>query len=92
MQNTFQHRTILRRATVLLGSAMLAFLLSGCGEHAPALEAKVSSPVGRPGVCVQCNKKIDDVSEENLVTVEGVEYIVCDEKCAADLKKWIAEQ
>ncbi len=72
--------------------ALFVVLLIGCGEQPPHLEPKVDSPVGRPGVCAHCNEKINNVTQEHLITIDGVEYIVCDQECAADLKRWIAEQ
>jgi len=56
------------------------------------MQAKVTSPLGRPGVCAHCNQAIANVTENNLVTVDGIEYIVCDKKCATELKKWLAKQ
>ncbi len=70
-----------------------ASLLVGCGEQPPDMDTTtVSSPVGRPGVCAQCDKKIENVTESHLITVRGNQYIVCDEKCAGDLKEWLAKQ
>ncbi len=92
MSKTFQLSTAYCRSTLLSGGVLLGLLLAGCGEAAPQLEATVTSPVGRPGVCAQCDEKISTVAEAHLITVGGVEYIVCDDQCAADLKKWLAEQ
>lgn len=69
---------------VVLGT--LATGLAGCGSQTPYPETKVRSPVGREGVCFACQKKIASVSQANLVTVGAVQFIVCDEKCAAQAK------
>ena len=84
-------RPILRVVCAVMLSAQM-IVLAGCAEGPPKLEAKVTSPLGRPGVCAHCNHKIDEVAQDNLVTADGVQYVVCDEQCAADLKKWLAEQ
>jgi len=52
----------------------------------------VTSPVGRPGVCDYCDKEIKLVTEKHLTTVRGNQYTVCDEKCVAGLKEWLAKQ
>ena len=48
---------------------------------------------GKTGVRIEparglayCHRKIELVTEDNLVTYDGVQYIVCDEKCAAGQK------
>ncbi len=92
MPNTRQLRSAFCRSTLLLHCGLMGLLLAGCGEKAPHLEATVTSPVGRPCVCAHCNEKIDNVTEEHLVKVGGIEHVVCDKQCRADLKKWIAEQ
>jgi len=71
---------------------LLGLTITGCSENAPKREIAVTSPVGHSSVCAHCNKKIETVSEENLVTIEGIQYIICDEKCSAKLKKWVAKQ
>jgi hypothetical protein len=65
----------------------------GCGEGAPQLDtSQVTNPEGRLGVCESCQKAIDEVTEKNFLIVRGNRYIVCDEKCGADLKDWLAKQ
>ncbi len=92
MQNTLQNRSTFPFSMLLSGFALMGPLLTGCGETAPKLEARVTSPVGRPGVCAYCNERIAEVTEDHLTTVEAIEYIVCDKKCESDLKRWVAEQ
>ncbi len=66
--------------------------VSGCAEQPPKLEAKVTTPIGHEGVCSFCNRKIEKVSEDQVVTINGVQYVVCSQSCAEQLKKWAAEQ
>jgi hypothetical protein len=77
-----------RRRVVCL--AMLALLatggLAGCGSKAGYPTAKPVSVLNQPGECAYCHRKIERVTEDNLVTYDGVQYIVCDEKCAAAQK------
>ncbi|NOX53860.1 MAG: hypothetical protein GXP27_05365 [Planctomycetes bacterium] len=77
---------------LLLLVPSVGFIAVGCSEQPPPLEPKVTTPVGRPGVCSQCNKKIENVTEENLFTIDGVQYVLCSEQCAKELEKWLAEQ
>jgi hypothetical protein len=67
--------------------AMLALLatggLAGCGSKAGYPTAKPASVLNQPGECAYCHRTIELVTEDNLVTYDGVQYIVCDEKCAA---------
>ena len=93
MQTSVWKRMVCCGAVFLLGTLPGgSLLLSGCQESAPYPQARVTTPVGRPGICSHCGKKIGKVEEKQLITVNGIQYIVCDEKCAADLKKWVAEQ
>ncbi|MFV2069414.1 MAG: hypothetical protein ACC645_20820 [Pirellulales bacterium] len=84
--------SVFRRSPLLLSCLLIGSALSGCGEKAPHLEVTVTSPVGRPGVCALCNEKIDQVTQDHLIAIDGVEHIVCNKKCETDLKKWLAEQ
>jgi hypothetical protein len=58
----------------------------GCGTKRGYPKAEAVTALGRPGQCAYCHKKIDRVEQENLVTIDAVEYIVCDEKCAEALR------
>jgi hypothetical protein len=70
----------------LICLVILAFLatasLTGCGQRAGYPTAKAVSVLNQPGECAYCHRKIERVGQENLVTYDGVEYIVCDERCA----------
>ncbi len=59
----------------------------GCGRGVNYPKAKVTSPLNRPGTCVACKKKIESVADANLVVIEGVQYVICDDKCVAKLRK-----
>ncbi len=75
------------------GCIMLGMMLSGCGESVPQMDtSKVNDPLGKAGVCERCQEKIEEVTEEHLVIVRGNQYIICDEKCEADLKDWLSKQ
>lgn len=56
-------------------------LLSGCGEAPPYPKADIASPVGRQGTCIVCTKEIPSVDADNLVTVGGIQFIVCGPDC-----------
>ncbi|MCX7423900.1 MAG: hypothetical protein NT013_30795 [Planctomycetia bacterium] len=70
----------------LLGIVISFLVLVGCGGQSPYPETVVRSPMGREGVCFACQKKIESVSQSNLITIGAVQFIVCDEKCAAQTK------
>jgi hypothetical protein len=57
--------------------------VAGCGHRPGYPTAKAVSVLGRPGECAYCHRKIEKVAPENLMVYDGVQYIVCDEKCAA---------
>lgn len=63
-----------------------AVCLTGCGPKAGYPTANAVTILNQPGECAYCHRKLERVGLENLVTYDGVEYIVCDEKCAAAQK------
>ncbi|HUE12719.1 MAG TPA: hypothetical protein VMR25_01025 [Planctomycetaceae bacterium] len=65
---------------------LVTALMMGCGQKAGYPTAKAVSALNQPGECAYCQRKIARVGPENLVTYDGVEYIVCDETCAAAQK------
>ena len=75
--------TFVRVAVLAL---LAAVFMTGCGSRGGYPTAKAVSALNRPGECIYCHRKIERVGKENLVTYDGVEYIVCDEKCAAAQK------
>jgi hypothetical protein len=66
--------------------ALLAGSLTGCGNKAGYPTAKPVSGLNQPGECAYCHRKIERVTESNLVTYDGVQYVVCNEECAASQK------
>ncbi len=81
------------RSVFVVALSVVCLLTTGCGEKTPHLDTtSVTSPLGRPGVCEHCDKEIENVTEENLTTVRGNQYTVCDEKCVTGLKAWLAKQ
>jgi hypothetical protein len=66
--------------------ALLAGSLTGCGNKAGYPTAKPVSVLNQPGECACCHRKIERVTESNLVTYDGVQYVVCNEECAAGQK------
>jgi len=64
-------------------AALQAVGLTGCGSKAGYPTAKAVTILNQPGECAYCHRKLERVCPENLVTYDGVEYVVCDEKCAA---------
>lgn len=73
-----------RTLLLFVGAGFLAlpFLtLSGCSESPPYPKAQVASPEGRKGTCIACSREIPSVGAENLVTVEGIQFIVCSPEC-----------
>jgi len=92
MSSRWRPRSVGFGSAYVVAVCLAALLLIGCGEQPPHLNVQVTSPVGRPGTCAFCKKKIDPVSEKHLVTFRGIQYTVCDGKCAADLEGWLAKQ
>jgi hypothetical protein len=50
------------------------------------------SALNHPGTCAYCGRKIDLVGQDNLITIQAVEYVVCDETCAKGQEKAVAKQ
>jgi hypothetical protein len=76
----------MRRIVCLAMFALATASLGGCGSKAGYPTAKTVSVLDQPGECAYCHRKIERVTEDNLVTYDGIQYIVCDEKCAAAQK------
>lgn len=79
----------MRLVACLLVLAVIAILVGtslGCGQRANYPKAKVTSPLNRPGACAACRKKIESVANANLVAIDGVQYVICDDKCVAKLR------
>jgi hypothetical protein len=73
-----------------MGAALLMLLPAlctiGCGSKRGYPTVKPVTALGRPGECAFCHKKIDRVEQKNLVTIDAVEFIVCDDQCAESLR------
>jgi hypothetical protein len=75
------------RIRCLTAAAVLAAISGfGCGTKAGYPTATPVSVLNQPGECAYCHRKIERVTEDNLVTYDGVQYIVCSEECAAKQK------
>lgn len=59
---------------------------NGCGRVGGYPEATIASPIGIDGVCVVCSKEISSVTKDNLVTISGNQFIVCDDECASQVE------
>ena len=81
------------RGVVVSASIVLGLFLSGCSQRAPELDTSgIQSAVSHPGVCEHCKFELDPVREENLIVVRGNQHTVCDEKCEAGLREFLANQ
>lgn len=72
---------------VFAATAVWVVASVGCGQRTNYPKAKVTSPLSRPGVCTACKKQIESVAKENLVVIDAGEYVTCDDKCTAKLRK-----
>ena len=68
---------------------LLALICSGCGRGNVQPLPAVTTAVGTKSPCANCEKTIENVTEENLFTYKGVQYVVCDKKCAQAIREWI---
>ncbi len=79
--------TFVMRPLVLVMVVLTVGVLVGCGQRTNYPKAKVTSPLNRSGTCTACKKKIESVADANLVVIDGVQYVICDDKCVAKLRK-----
>ncbi len=70
-------------------SVTLMALLAGCGERPPYPTPQVTTAVGRPAVCEACGERIAEVSEENLTTIDGARFVICDDTCREKQRHWM---
>ncbi len=77
------------QALLVLAAMVLVPVAQGCGRRVPYPVPKVTSSLGREAICAHCSKKIQSVREENLVVIDGVQYIVCDQGCANGVREWL---
>jgi hypothetical protein len=55
-------------------------------------EVRVTTPVGRAGVCHQCGKNIALVGPEHLLNAKSAQYVVCGQQCAEQMLNWHKSQ
>jgi len=60
---------------------------SGCDEAPPYPRSEVARPEGRKGTCIACSHEIPSVGADNLVTVGGIQFIVCSPECRSKAAK-----
>lgn len=85
-------RHLMTNSRIMLGmivSIGAISMIAGCGEQAPYPESQATSLVGQSAKCESCKKQIEQVTEDNFVTIQGIRYAVCDEKCAKELEEWV---
>lgn len=75
----------------LLSLICLATLL-GCSQANPSPEAKVKTPLGTTQVCHHCLNPVTPVKSENLITLGGVQYVVCGAACAQEVVSGLDSQ
>lgn len=92
-----RRNTIMRLMSVSLllvvATVSAVGILSGCsGQAKPYPQAKVATPVGKPGQCAFCKKKVANVEQKHLATIQGIRYVLCNEKCKAGMEKRVKHQ
>jgi hypothetical protein len=82
------------RPAFFVGVAVVGALGGLCGCQPTPGYPKVTpvAALDHPGTCAYCGRKIERVNRTNLLTVEGVEYVVCDQACREGQEKGVAEQ
>ncbi len=69
--------------------AALLLLPAGCGDANPQPVPQVTTVLNTSAPCAACDRKIAKVTKENTFTYKGVLYVVCNEKCADEIRDWI---
>jgi hypothetical protein len=67
---------------LLLFAALACLPISGCGQPPGYPKVTPVAVLNHPGSCAYCGRKLDSVHEANLITIQGIQYVVCDETCA----------
>jgi hypothetical protein len=80
------------RFALILLAGLACLLGPGCGQPPGYPKVTPVSALNHPGTCANCGRKIDRVRQENLITIQGIEYIVCDATCAKGQEKSVADQ
>jgi hypothetical protein len=80
------------RFALALLAGLACLPLPGCAPQPGYPKVTPVSALNHPGTCAYCGRKIDLVRQENLITIQAVEYVVCDETCAKGQEKAVAKQ
>jgi hypothetical protein len=75
-----------------LVAALACGALWGCGKRAGYPKVTPVAALNHPGRCAYCGRKIDCVRKSNLITIHGIEYVVCDDKCAKGQQQAVAKE
>lgn len=75
-----------------LVSLLCIATLLGCSQANPSPEAKVKTPLGTTQVCHHCLNTVTPVKPENLITLGGVQYVVCSPACAQEVASGLDSQ
>jgi hypothetical protein len=73
----------------------LTLMLSAVGcSGAPSgyPDVTTTSELGKSAVCHQCGRPISTVTATHVLEQGSARYVVCNEKCKADILKWHASQ
>lgn len=77
--------------TVALVSAFLTF--TSCGQSGSGYpDVKATTQLNQPGVCHSCGLAIEQVKPSHVLDLKSAKYIVCSEKCGAEVRTWHASQ
>jgi len=80
------------RFALILLAWFACLRLPGCAQQPGYPKVTPVSVLNHPGTCAYCGRKIALVRQANLITIQGVEYVVCDETCAKGQEKSVANQ
>ena len=91
------HLTLCEPTTLAHSLLCFAILLLACaigcdGGHGPYPTPRVTTAVGSTGTCEFCQKPIEMVGDENMVTVGSSRFPVCDSTCGARLQEKFKDQ
>ncbi len=77
----------LRQTRFVTAVAYLMLAALGCSEHSGYPTTTVPKPEGRSAECFVCKKTIPTVEKDNMVTDNGILFVVCSEECKAKVSK-----
>lgn len=76
--------------SLLLAAIFAAFV--GCSEANPSPQAKLKTPLGTSQVCHHCLQPVNPVTKDHLITLGGVQYVVCSPACATEVANSLDSQ